>query len=368
MATRQSPNITTTITADNFNDDNMATKQTPTPRATQLSPQTVPPILPPPTPIKKSASSLLIHPHEIPVYIQRPSLRFDDLLGFVTFLEPARFNVSKPPLLHSTLSDDTWAALKLRVDPLARDLLDPHRSYAAAFFVALLIGAVFWAVRPGVDTSKVRARMGYHGMDDYDDDYRKKGLVGDDAIFDDYFEDDEWERIHHHIDDVVLAELEYLNGALDRSFFIWRVGLIVSLVILFGSVVFIAILMEKRNGVIDKHIREVVEEIRPRVEGEGVGVEYRTRSSQTGVLFFVGKYIRPTRVVVFWHLAGGRAAEMGTGDSLLQEGGGGEGGRGHKTKKTASFFSEDYQRKYFGSNRIASRDDFTVASSTFSLM
>lgn len=258
------------------------------------------------------------------------------------------------------------------MDPLARDLLDPHRSYVAASFVALLIAAVFWAVRPGVDTSKVRARMGYHGMDDYDDDYRKMGLNGDDEIFDDYFEDDEWERIHHHVDDVVLAELDYLNGALDRSIFIWRVGLIVSLVILFGSVVFIAILMERRNRVIDMHIREVVEEIRPRVESEGVGLEYRTRSSQTGMLFFVGKYIRPTRVVVFWHLEGGETGQAalgtGTGGSLLNEGNGGEGGKGHKAKKTASFFSEDYQRKYFSSNRIGSRDDFTVASSSFSLM
>ena len=195
----------------------------------------------------------------------------------------------------------------------------------------------------------------------------------DDEIFDDYFEDDEWDRIHNHMDDVVVAELEYLNAELDKSITIWRIGLIVSLVILFGSVIFIAVLMERRNGGIDGNIREVVEEIRPRVEDEGISVEYRTRSAQSGVLFFLGKYIRPTRVVVFSYLDRTPASLSGTGE---EHGAGGAKGGGHKAKKTSSFFSEDYQRKYFPPSRSlhstvtprSAGDDFTVTSSTFSAM
>lgn len=278
----------------------------------------------------------LVHSNEIAVYIQRSSFQFDDLIYFLTNVEPARFNFPKPPSLH--LSDDAWAALQLRVDHVARNILDPHRYYALAACVGVLITIVFYAIRPGYDRKRIHATVNAEDKDTVDDE-----------IYDDYIQDDLWER-NHSMDDVVAAELNYLNAELDKSLWIWRIGLIVSLVVLFGSVVFIAVLMERRNVAIDSHIRQAIEEIRPRVEDEGIAVEYRTRSSHPGMLFFLGKYIRPTRVVVFYYLD--------TASPRSMEG-------GHKTKKTSSFFSEDYQRRYFPPK---SADDFTVASSAFSIL
>ncbi|KAL7542142.1 hypothetical protein ACHAXR_011566 [Thalassiosira sp. AJA248-18] len=284
-----------------------------------------------------SRSRGLVQSNEIAVYIQRSSFQFDDIIYFLTNIEPARFNFPKPPSLR--LSDDAWAALQLRVDHVARNILDPHRYYAAAAGVGCLITIVFYAIRPGYDRKRIHATVN-------DED---KSHV-DDEIYDDYIQDDLWER-NHSMDDVVVAELNYLNAELDKSMWIWRMGLIVSLVVLFGSVIFIAVLMERRNQIIDNHIRQAIEEIRPRVEDEGIAVEYRTRSSQPGMLFCLGKYIRPTRVVVFQYL------DSPTPRSL-------EGGA-HRTK--GSFFSEDYQRRYFPPTR-STTDDFTVASSTFSII
>mmetsp|Transcript_23089 Transcript_23089/g.42419 ORF Transcript_23089/g.42419 Transcript_23089/m.42419 type:complete len:308 (-) Transcript_23089:424-1347(-) len=274
----------------------------------------------------------LVQPSEIAVYIQKSSFQFDDIIFFLTNIEPARFNVPKPPSLH--LSDDAWAALQLRVDHVARNILDPHRYYAAATCVAFLITIVFYAIRPGYDRKRIHATVNDDG------DQR----LQDDEIYDDYIQDDLWER-NHSVDDVVVAELNYLNAELDKSMWIWRIGLIVSLVVLFGSVIFIAVLMERRNVAIDDHIRKAIEEIRPRVEDEGIAVEYRTRSSQPGILFFLGRYIRPTRVVVFSYLDSPSPRSI-------------ENGGGHKTKKTSSFFSEDYQRRYFPPR---STDEFSAS-------
>ncbi|KAL7554226.1 hypothetical protein ACHAWF_017639 [Thalassiosira exigua] len=284
-----------------------------------------------------SGGSQLVQPHEIPVYIQRSSFQFDDVIYFFTNVEPARFNFPKPPSLN--LSDDAWAALQLRVDHVARNILDPHRYYAAAACVGTLITVVFYAIRPGYDRRKIHATS--------DDD---RGRVDDDELYDDYLHDDLWER-NHRADDVVVAELAYLNAQLDKSMWIWRIGLLVSLAVLFGSVVFISVLMERRNQAIDDHIREAIEEIRPRVEGEGIGVEYRTRSSQPGAFLFLGKYLRPTRVVVFRYL------DDPTPRSL-------EGGA-QRTK--GSFFSDEYQRRYFPP-RSMDEHSSTVPPSTFSII
>jgi len=218
------------------------------------------------------------------------------------------------------------------------------------------------------------------GNDDYYGGRRR--YLDDDELYDDYIQDDLWER-NHSMDDVVVAELAYLNAALDKSLVIWRMGLTVSLVVLFGSVIFIAVLMERRNMTIDDHIRKAIEEIRPRVEDEGIAVEYRTRSSSSShhhqspisSVFFLGKYIRPTRVVVFRYLdvsstprsegsIGGLSAEDGSGSC-----GGGIGGHllagGGRAKKTSSFFSEDYQRRYFPPR---STEDDRGAAMAFSII
>jgi len=240
------------------------------------------------------------------------------------------------------------------VDHVAKNILDPHRYYAAAAGVGLLITIVFYSIRPGYDRKRIHA---------YDDDDRNTDnrYPDDDEMYDDYMQDDLYER-NHSMDDVVVAELNYLNAQLDRSMIIWRIGLTVSLVVLFGSVIFIAILMERRNQMIDDHIRQAIEEIRPRFEDEGIAVEYRTRSTTSemrGISFlFLGQYIRPTRVVVFRHLDSSSPRSL--------EGGGQQGN--NRTK--GSFFSEDYQRRYFPPRSLDNEDGFsaTRSCSSFSII
>lgn len=252
---------------------------------------------------------------------------------------------------------------------MARDILDPHRYYAAALGVAILMTIVFCAVRPGFDRSTIHAtsknnRNGEDGVANY---------IDDDELYDDYIQDDLWER-NHSLDDVVLAELNYLNSNLKTSLLIWRITLIVSLMTLFGCVIFLVVLMERRNCVIDGKISVAIDEIRSRFEDEGIGVEYRTCSSHPhpskiiGKLCFWGKYIRPTRVVVFYYLDDipttsrgvirATAAEDGI-ESLPQ----------HRTKKTGSFFSEGYGR-YFPPKSMDEKSVLPTSSiaTTFSLV
>lgn len=263
--------------------------------------------------------------NEIPIYIQRPHFSLQDIKTFFNEVETT-FNVNKPRDL--SLSDDVWAAIKLRVDPLARNILDPHRYFVAASAVAFMIIIVFYATRPGYNRQTIHQVLSDDEIPDIDD-----------KMFDDYFHDDEYERLHS-MDDVVAAELDYLNSSLGKRLFMWRIGLISSLVVLFGYVIFIAVLMERRNVAIDSRIRTAIEEIRHRVHEEAIDVEYRTESSSKGLLFccfLFGKYIRPTRVVIFRKL-----------DSPSPP--------SHQPKKS-NFFSEDYQRKYFPPSRLSSVPD-----------
>ncbi|KAL3802565.1 hypothetical protein ACHAW5_002128 [Stephanodiscus triporus] len=294
---------------------------------------------------------LLVRPNEIAVYIQRSSVRLDDVLYFLTNVEPARFNFPKPPGL--LLSDDAWAALQLRVDHAARNILDPHRYYAAAACVSVLITIVFYAIRPGYDRRSIHATVGEEDRG-----------VDDDEIYDDYIQDDLWEK-NHSVDDVVVAELNYLNSNLDRPMWVWRIGLFVSVALLFASVISIVVLMERRNAKIDAEIIRAIEEIRQRFEDEGIGVEYRTRSSHPAgaVFFFFGRYIRPTRVVVFYYLDDDCPPTQ-------RRRAGGDGGRPGTSSRARSFFSDDYQRRYFPPMPARSTDDYNdvLAQSSFSII
>ena len=215
--------------------------------------------------------------------------------------------------------------------------------------MACFIGVVFYAVRPGYYRKRIQMRIG-------DDDRSNNYYVVDDddeVMYDDYFQDDEYER-KHALDDVVLAEYEYLNTAIEKKIWTWRITLGLTLVILFGSVLFIAVLMERRNAMIDDSICLAIEEIRPRIEGEGIGVEYRTRSRGSSIL---GKYVRPTRVVVFRYLDSG--SQVAKGASVSSEG---------RTKR--SFFSDDYQQEFFASKSRRSQNSALEieTSSNFSLI
>lgn len=263
----------------------------------------------------------LVEANEIPVYIQRPHFSTEDMKKFFDEVETT-FNFPKPNNLR--LSDDAWAAIKLRVDPLARNILDPHRYASAAYGVAFLIIIVFFAIRPGYNQKTIHQTLN-------DDEI----LDSDDEIFDDYFHDDEYERIHS-MDDVVAAQLSYLNSELGRKMLLWQVGLIGSLVILFSCVLRIMFLMERRNVAIDSQITSAIEEIRDRVREEGIDVEYRKKWYRQGLFFccfLFGRYIRPTRVVVF--------TELDCPSPPI-------------SPKKVNFFSDDYQRKYFPPSRIRS--------------
>ena len=277
--------------------------------------------------LRKNKQSL-VQANETAIYIQRPHFSLEDIKNFFNEVETT-FNFPKPDNLR--LSDDVWAAIKLRVDPLARNILDPHRYIMAASGVAFLIIIVFYVVRPGYDRKRIHQTLN-------DDEI----VESDDDIFDDYFHDDEYDRIHR-MDDVVAAELNYLNSALDRQMLIWRVGLIGSISILYACVLLIAVLMERRNMAIDSQITSAIEEIKHRVNEEGIDVEYRKKSSRQGLLFccfLFGKYIRPTRVVVFKEL-----------DHPSPPG-----------PKKANFFSDDYQRKYFPPSVRRSATDSPISS------
>jgi hypothetical protein len=287
---------------------------------------------------------LLVRPNEIPVYLQRSSFQIDDVLNCFRDVEPARFNVAKPTSLAENLSDDAWAALQLRVDHVAKNILDIYRYYAGAACVSVLITIVFYAIRPGYDRRSIHA------------DHDGKRYTDDDEIYDDYVQDDLWEA-NHSLDDVVVAELDYLNSGpgLDRSMWIWRSGLVASVVLLFGYVIFIVILMERRNQKIDEEICKSIEEIRPRFSDEGIGVDYRTRCFHPGAILAMRQYVKPTRVVVFYYLdqkriddeRGTRRGDFGGGDGDVGAGDVDRRITAKSTKRTRSFFSEDYQRQYF---------------------
>ena len=275
--------------------------------------------------------------NEILVYLQRPSLLLlrTSLINYFSdsphYAFPARFNASKPPSL--ALSDDAWAALKLRVDPLARDILDPHRYYLVALGMSAFISLVFYVVRPGKDLKKIQKRVG-------DDDHHSNNnnnyyyLIDDDddVLYDDYFQDDQWDRLHA-LDDVVLAEYEYFNSTIERKIWTWRIALFLTLTILFGSVLFIAVLMERRNALIDDYISCAIDEIRERIEGEGIAVEYKSTSRRNKDYYYTsfGKYIRPIRVVVFRYLKYPSP-------------------RSCDATRKRNFFLEEYQREYFNNN------------------
>ena len=134
---------------------------------------------------------------------------------------------------------------------------------------------------------------------------------------------------------------------------------------------------------IDGKISVAIDEIRSRFEDEGIGVEYRTCSTHPhpnsnglfGKLYYWGKYIRPTRVVVFYYLddvptttstniifEGMRTSSIG---ELVGADDGTIGERSlpqHRTKKTSSFFSEDYQRKYFPPRSVDETSSVGVAA------
>ena len=272
-----------------------------------------------------TTASKLVQPGEISSPVQRDHLICFQLCclpghsSIALFNEPASFNEPKPYGL--TVSDDTWAALKLRVDPLARHILDPHRSYVGAAFLGLFVAAVFTAVRPGwhiVDLSSYYDKQdqandannyyydggGGNGNNNNGNNNNNNNNNGgpsgdeDDDVLDTFYareRDDDYYN-NDGIDDIVLAELEYRNEELVHASIFWRIGFIAALSILFLATVTVAVGMELKNARYDAKIHDVIAEMRERFEAEGYEIGYRTRTEISGVLF---GHLRPQRAIYF---------------------------------------------------------------------
>lgn len=213
--------------------------------------------------------------------------------SIAVFNEPASFNEPKPRGL--SVTDDTWASLKLRVDPLARHILDPHRSYVGATFLALFVSTVFTAVRPGWHIVNLSSYYDQeNAQNDWDGQYGGEG-EGDDAPDDDDYLDDDYYS-NNGMDDIVLREYAYRNEELAHAMVFWRIGFIASLSILFLATVTVAVGMELKNDRYDAKIRNVIDEMRKRFETEGYEIGYRTRTEISGVLF---GHLRPQRIIYF---------------------------------------------------------------------
>jgi len=220
----------------------------------------------------------ILNPSDIPAHLQRRCsfgnvflLCFSSPSG--SFLnESAQFNEPKPFALHVT--DDTWASLKLRIDPISREILDPRRVYFGAAILCSLISVVFQAVRPK-----------FVLVDEEDDNYY--------SAYNAYGEDI-WDN-----NDVKHNEWLYKNSGLRDDIKLMTLAFIFSLIYVFVVTMVVTVMMERRNLLVDNQILNICEEIRPRFEQEGYGICYKTRTFVSGILC---GHFYPERVICFKEL------------------------------------------------------------------
>ena len=193
-----------------------------------------------------------------------------------TLTDSAKFDEPKPQNLD--VSDDSWASLQLRVDPLARAVLDPHNLYLGSTLLTIILTAVFFAVKPGFNM--------YNGDDDFnvDDDFNDKYNNVDDF----------WKY-----KDVENNQYIYRNGDLARKKILWIVVFAVTISAVLGVTSIVAYMIESRNARVDSFIAEVTEEVRDRFEQEGFEIQYRSRIIDEGI----AGHFMPERAIVFRELA-----------------------------------------------------------------
>ena len=193
-----------------------------------------------------------------------------------TLTDSAKFDEPKPDDLD--VSDDSWASLQLRVDPLARAVLDPHNLYLGSALLTMILSAVFFAVKPGFDM--------YNGDDDFntDDDFNDK--------YNDV--DDFWKNY-----DVEDNQYAYRNSSLARKKILWIVVFALTVSAVFGISSIVAYMIESRNSRVDSFITEVCEEVKDRFEQEGFEIQYRSRIVDEGI----AGHFMPERAIVFRELA-----------------------------------------------------------------
>lgn len=192
-----------------------------------------------------------------------------------TVTESAKFDEPKPAKLD--VSDDSWASLQLRVDPLARAILDPHNLYLGTVLLTFLLSAVFMAVKPGFDM--------YAGDDDFsvDDDFNDK-----------YNADDDFWKYR----DVESNQYVYKNRVLARQKILWTVVFALTISAVIGITAIVAYMIESRNARVDNFIYEVSEEVRERFEQEGYEVQYKSRVVDEGII----GHLMPERAICFRQL------------------------------------------------------------------
>lgn len=215
-------------------------------------------------------SDPLVEQGEITAHIQR-----EDFLCAGKSGEPARFNEPRPYHLQH-LSDDSWAALTLRVDPLARKILDIRRMYLGVFVLLLFIVTVFSTTKPTVRMQDLDSFIDDDSINKLDDFHL---YIGDD--------DDE--------DDVMMNEIRYRRKELMPKLKIWKAMYTTIGLLLFISSTIATFFMERRNVTYDEKITDVCAEISPRFKLEGFKVDYRTHP----IIDIVSRLFFPERVIVF---------------------------------------------------------------------
>lgn len=220
----------------------------------------------------------------IPAFLQRRGLNFTDFVAtFKAFIsnksdklvtEAARFDGEKPEGLD--LSDDTWASLTLRVDPLARAILDPHNLYLGSSLLITLMSLVLVSVKP--------QPKDLSDLDDYtDDDFNDK--------YNGY--DDFWKY-----SDVESNAYSYQSREKARQTILWIVFFALTISAALGAAAVVAYMLESRNSRIDVFIYEIIDELAERFEQEGYEIEYKSRIVDEG---FAGHFM-PERAIVFQEL------------------------------------------------------------------
>ena len=228
---------------------------------------------------------------EIPAYLQKGA-HVDGMGNYIyqffsspkgtLMTDTANFDEPKPYSLQ--VSDDTWASLRLRVDPLAKAILEPHRLYIGACLLCLLLGAALAAVRPDF-------KMTEDDTDDLNVNYNSGYYHNDDQVA---ANDDFWKA-----SDVDYNEWKYKNKLVAREKLMWNLGFGIFFAAVIGATGVVSWMMECRNKRVDDFIREVCEELSSRFEQEGYGIHYKTRADEQGM--FLGHLV-PERVVCFREL------------------------------------------------------------------
>lgn len=220
--------------------------------------------------------------HVIPAFIQRRGLNFAEFTQVFKALlsgssnlvtESAKFDDNKPDDLD--VSDDTWASLTLRVDPLARAILDPHNLYLGSSLLITLMSLVFVAVKPVPTLS--------NNDDNIDDDFNDK-----------YSADDDFWKYK----DVEDNANNYLSRKHATAIILWIVLFALTIAAAVGVTVVVAYMIESRNSRIDVFIYEIIDELAERFEQEGYEIEYKSRIVDEGM----AGHFMPERAIVFLEL------------------------------------------------------------------